>query len=97
MSPREEEKSFQLRVHNLPEDERERYERLLHHYRVEQAKKNNGKPVGRVPLEQREEILLSAKATRTFEEAVQALSMKLAFNNATSKEGRPPIGGAPND
>lgn len=94
LSLEEAERSFSLRVDELSEPDRERYEKLLLKYKLDQAKPHGGRPAGPIPLEIREEIFLSAKVSKTDEDAAKALDMKLAFQKATSKRGRPPIAGA---
>jgi hypothetical protein len=94
LTPEEAEKSFELDLRELPDDVRSRYNRLYLDLRLKQAKQNQGKPAGSVSLEERQELMLIARTTRSDEEARRAFHMQESWEGATSSEGRPPIGGA---
>lgn len=97
LTPREAERSFELDLSQLPDDERGRYDRLYLDLKLRQARQNHGKPGGPLPLETRQGLMLIAKTTRSDEEARKAFSMQESWERATSKNGRPPIGGAQDD
>ena len=96
ITPEEAEKYFNLDLIKSPEDVRNRYSSLLLREQLDLAKKNNGRPM-RVSLETRERFLHVAKNTQNDEEARRVIKMEKDWNAATSKDGRPPIGGATDD
>lgn len=97
LTPEEEERYFESDLDNLSKDIRERFERLALDEKLRMAKENSGKPKGTIPLEKRKEYLDLAKSDRDIEEARMLARADHGWNRATSKDGRPPIGGAQDD
>jgi hypothetical protein len=91
------ERYFESDLANLSKDIRERFERLALDEKLRMAKENSGKPKGPIPLEKRKEYLDLAKSDKDIEEVRMLMGADHDWNKATSKDGRPPIGGAQDD
>jgi hypothetical protein len=95
-TPEEAERYFKLEIDRLSPDISQKYSRLLLDEQLRAAKNAQGKPQ-HVPLETREELLELAKSGRSIEDDRLLISMEHDYKTATSKDGRPPIGGAQDD
>lgn len=96
LTEEERKKAVELDVSLLPPPKAENYQRLLLNIKLHGGR-NHGRLRGDVPVDLLEDILATAKNTRTYEAAIKSLDMKLAFRGATSEEGRPPIKGSQNN
>lgn len=92
----QEEKRFELDLKMSSADVRDRYSHILLDEQLRSAKENHGKPQ-EISIEAREDLFLIAKTTNDVEEARKHIKMQRDWQNATSKDGRPPIGGAQDD
>lgn len=92
----EETKQFELDLKMSSADVQDRYSHILLDEQLRTAKENQGKPQG-IPVETRKDLFLIAKTTKDVEEARKRVKMQRDWQNATSKDGRPPIGGAQDD
>lgn len=91
-----EQKNFEDRLSRVPNGAREKYSRILLDEQLRRAKINNHRPVS-IPLEEREDYLELAKSDRSLDEIKMIIKMERDWKAATSKKGRPPIGGAQDD
>jgi hypothetical protein len=91
--PSDEEKMFKLKLNEAPLDVKDRYYRILLDERTNSAKMHQGKPQP-VPLEKQEDLFRIARVASDVDDAVTRARADRDFKNATSKDGRPPIGGA---
>lgn len=89
-------KRFELDLKSSAPDVRDRYSHILLDEQLRIAKENQSKPQG-VSVETRKDLFLIAKITKDVEEARKRVKMQRDWQNATSKDGRPPIGGAQDD
>ncbi len=97
LTPEQLENYFKSDLLGAPAEVRERYHSLLLDEKIRMAKENGNRPAGPVSLKLREMMLESAEKTETVEDAKKAFKMERDWVGHTSKDGRPPIGGAPDD
>lgn len=90
-----ERKAFDLRLESASSTIRDEYYSLLSAEQVARAKANKGRPV-RLSVEEREAILGQAERN-IFYGRVDAKKMEKDWEMATSRDGRPPLGGALDD
>lgn len=94
LTPEQLEHYFDHDLNSSPKDVQEKYHHLLLDERLKCAEKNGGKPAGPIPLDVREMLLRAAKVPGDTHDSEKALKMERDWNTYTSKDGRPPIGGA---
>ncbi|KKR89810.1 hypothetical protein A2434_00080 [Candidatus Woesebacteria bacterium RIFOXYC1_FULL_41_14] len=87
---------FEERLAKSPQEVRERYSGILLDEQLRLAKENKGRPV-KVPLDVREHFLNMAISGRDVDSVRMSRNMAKYWEAATSKDGRPPIGGAQDD
>lgn len=87
---------FQERLDKAPPDVKARYSGILVSEQIRLAKDNKGRPV-KIPAEEREHLLNLAFGGHDADAIKMARKMERDWNAATSKDGRPPIGGAKDD
>lgn len=85
-------KSFDLRLGAARANIKTEYDQLLIDFQIEGAKGNNGRPIT-VTVEDRERLLAEAERNVIYGH-VDPDKMASDWEAATTKEGRPPIGGA---
>ena len=83
---------FKHRLSQSPQDVQNRFNNILLEEQIRFLRENRGP--AKISLENREHFLRLASSDRTPEEIREALKMERSWNAATSKDGRPPIGGA---
>ena len=88
------EKRLALKLLDLEKDQpriHSKYQEFLLREKLELAKKNEGRPV-KIPVEEKEKIL--ERATSTVIYGADPEKVMKDWESHTSKDGRPPIGGA---
>lgn len=91
-------KSLELDLQNLEKNERnvfDEYQKILLHKQIDLMKKNDNKPV-HITIAERRYLIEQAKSNIDNEHP-GSVKMKRDWETATSKNGRPPIGGAQDD
>jgi hypothetical protein len=91
------EQRLALELIDLKKDQPEiylKYHNFLLQEKLELAKKNEGRPV-KIPIETKQQIL--GRARSTVINGADPVKVLKDFNAYTSKDGRPPIGGAQDD
>lgn len=83
---------FKYRLSQSPQNVQDRFNSILLGEQTRFLREKHG-PV-RVSLEDREHFLRLASSDHTLPEIKRIIDMKRHWNAATSKDGRPPIGGA---
>jgi len=89
-------KEFALKLGRSPQDVVYRYSGILLGEQLKLAQKNKGRPVD-IPVEERERFLRLAASGYDRDSVEKMEKMEKDWNSATSKDGRPPIGGAQHD
>jgi len=89
-------KEFALKLSRSPQDVVYRYSGILLREQLKLAKQNKGRSVD-IPVEERERFLRLAASGYDKDFVEKMEKMERDWNSATSKDGRPPIGGAQND
>jgi hypothetical protein len=87
---------FQERLDKTSPDVKARYSGILLSEQIRLAKENKGRPV-KIPAEEREHLLTLVIRGYDVDTIKMARKMERDWNAATSKDGRPPIGGAKDD
>lgn len=96
-TPEQLEHYFKHDLEKSPRDVQDKYHHLLLDEQLKRAKENGNRPAGPVPLNIREMILQAANVPGDIEGAKKSLKMARDWETYTSKDGRPPIGGAKDD
>lgn len=99
LTPEEMEKNFKTRLVMSPIEVQDRYYAVYLDENLRRAEKHGGKPDpnDKLSLEEKEKFFKIAKTTKSKDEARLVIKMERDYDNAHSKDGRPPIGGAQDD